>query len=183
MSDLLLGRVVLVILIGSLGAFVAHKIKLPSAFFLGPIIFIASYQIFLGNLVGRSQLVRIVIQIAVGIVLGANFSRLTGPTLKRIIKPAVLIGIFMLAGGILIGTVMTKLFPHLDFVACILGTTPGGQSEMLLIAEDMGVSTEIVLVLQLIRSQFVIIVLIPILRFAAERKMLKTTGVDQESGR
>jgi len=169
----LLQRIFLVLFLGISGALIANRLRLPSAFFLGPIIAIGLYQVFVGALPENSSLIRVIVQIAVGIMLGSNFSELTSTTLKRIIKPGIIIGIFMLGGGLLIGTVMSKLFPNLELMTYILGTTPGGQSEMVLIAEDMGISTETVLVLQLVRSQFVVVFLIPFLLSIVQKRMSK----------
>ncbi|MFZ7103838.1 MAG: AbrB family transcriptional regulator [Peptococcaceae bacterium] len=81
-------KLVLAIIVGGFGAFVAVKAKLPAGVFLGPVIFVGTYKIFSGLLIDRPVWFRVGIQIAIGIILGSNFSQVCLKILYKLIKPA-----------------------------------------------------------------------------------------------
>ncbi|KJS87420.1 MAG: hypothetical protein JM58_04370 [Peptococcaceae bacterium BICA1-8] len=165
-------KVATAVALGGIGAFVAKKIRLPSSFFLGPIITIGLVQIFIGEISGRPNWFRIFIQIAVGIVIGTNFSKFSLAILKSLLKPALLIGILMSGGGLFIGFLI-HIYSGLDIVTSFMGSIPGGQGEMAILAESVNAQTEMVILFQLIRNQFTLIFLLPLAKFLikfSERK-------------
>lgn len=151
----------LTFLLGGIGAFIALKLRLPSAYLLGPIIMISIYQVFINDLIDKPGWLRLIIQIAAGIVIGTNFAKVSIEALKKLVKPALTVAFIMVIGGLTVGTILNKI-TGIDIITSILSTTPGGQGEMILLAEGAGAYTEKVLILQLLRNQTVLLIMLPI---------------------
>lgn len=149
--------------IGCLGAYIGYKIKLPVWAFLGALLAVALFQITFGAIMERPSWLRLIVQIAVGIMVGTNFEKITVKELKALIIIALTIGIILVCGGVLVGCAL-KTYSGWDLITCLLSTMPGGQTEMAIFSDSMQAQTEKVIILQLARSQLVLIVLFPLVR-------------------
>ncbi|ATW26121.1 AbrB family transcriptional regulator [Candidatus Formimonas warabiya] len=156
-------RLALTLLLGGIGAWVAMKIKIPAGVFLGPILIIGAYQVFYGPLMDRPVWLRTMVQIAVGIVLGTSFAKVHLDGLKKLIKPTVTVCALMLGGGLLIALIL-GITTDWDYKTVILATTPGGQGEMAILSDSVGAATEKVIILQLVRNQLVMLLMLPLAR-------------------
>lgn len=167
-ADYLL-HLLMVLAVGTAGALIALRLKLPAAVFIGPILFVGAYQVAFGRLMDKPPWLQLLIQISVGFVLGTNFTRESFDSLKKAILPTLTVCLLMLGGGILIGTIL-HLFTRWPMVTAILSTAPGGQAEMALLADIVGADTEKVIVLQLLRNQLVLLIMLPAARILLCRK-------------
>ncbi len=154
---------VIALAIGAVGAVIAIKFKFPAAPFLGPVLLLGAYQVLFGSLASRPMWFRFGVQIAVGIILGVSFADISISTLKGLLKPALTICFIMVGGGLVGGFIIYR-YTGWDIATSILSVAPGGQAEMVLFAESVGATTEKVLVLQFLRSQLVMLVMLPLLR-------------------
>jgi hypothetical protein len=168
-------NILIVILLGAIGGGAGLLTRSVALVFIGPIILIGAYQIYIGSLYGVPSWARLVIQIAAGFVLGANFAQISVVTMKNVIKPAIAVAAIMLAGGVAIGYTIFS-FTDWDLKTCILATTFGGQTEMLLIAEGAGAKTEKVIILQFIRNQAALLLMFPLSRLILRIEAGKNKG-------
>lgn len=167
-------QLILTLALSGMGAWIAYKLKIPAGVFLGPIIVIGAIQIFWGPLLHRAVWMRTGVQIAVGIVLGTSFAKVSLLSLRKLIKPSLTVSAIMVCGGLLIGT-MLHLTTGWDYKTAILATTTGGQGEMAMLSDSVGAVTEKVIILQLARNQLVMLVMLPIARVFYQIKPQRRT--------
>jgi len=171
-------KLIVTFLLGGMGAAIALKVRLPSAYLLGPILMVSAYQVFVNDLIDKPGWLRLIIQIAAGIVIGTNFAEVSIQMLKKLIKPALSVALIMVIGGLTVGTILNKI-TGIEIITSILSTTPGGQGEMILLAEGAGAYTEKVLILQLLRSQTVLLVMLPICKVVLHMRGSKLAKGEQ----
>lgn len=155
--------------LGVIGAFVALKLRFPTAEFLGPILFVGTYQVTFGSIMDKPYWLRLVVQIAVGIVLGTKLTKSFFSNFKKLIKPTLMVSSILVSGAVLLGMLL-QTFTGWDLITCIIATSPGGQGEMALLSDSVGAETEKVIILQLIRNQMALVVLLPLARFYLNKK-------------
>lgn len=156
-------HILLLLGVGSLGAVIGIKLKIPAGAFLGPIILVAAYQVTFGEIMEKPSWLRLGVQIVVGIVLGAGITKSVFKSFRDIIKPTLVICTILMSGGLLLAVLMKSLTGW-DFITCVLSTAPGGQAEMALLSDSIGAHTEDVITLQLVRTQLVAVCLLPLAR-------------------
>ncbi|KJS23646.1 MAG: hypothetical protein VR72_00630 [Clostridiaceae bacterium BRH_c20a] len=154
-------KLIVTFLLGEMGALIALKLRFPSAYLLGPILMVSTYQVFINDLVDKPGWLRLIIQIAAGVVIGTSFAKVSIETFKRLMRPALAVALIMVIGGLTVATILNKI-TGIEIITSILSTTPGGQGEMILLAEGAGAYTEKVLILQLLRNQMVLLIMLPL---------------------
>lgn len=162
-------HILLLLGIGSLGAIIAIKLKIPAGAFLGPLVLIAVYQITFGTIMEKPYWLRLGVQIAVGMVLGVGITKSFFNNFRNMIKPTIVVCITLIGGGILLA-VLIQTLTDWDFITCVLATAPGGQAEMALLSDSIGGQTEKVITLQLVRNQLVMVGLLPLARLFIRSK-------------
>lgn len=171
--------ILLAVLIGGAGAWLALKVKVPGGAFLGPVVTVAAYQVCVGNLPLRITGLRLGVQIAAGIVIGSNFAGVSLESLKKLLKPTLAVSAIMVVGGLL-NALVVHYATGFDVLTSILSTSFGGQTEMVLISESIGAEKETVLVMQLIRMQMVLLVILQITRIYLAVKAKKKGALENE---
>ncbi|MDF2891457.1 MAG: AbrB family transcriptional regulator [Clostridia bacterium] len=157
-------RIGLLLSLGGLGALLAVKLKLPTGVFLGPIVLVAAYQIAFGTIMEKPSWFRLIVQIVIGIVLGTSVTKAFFHSFKKIIKPTIMVCSALISGGFLMAVLIHRLTGW-DIHTCILATAPGGQAEIIMLADSIGAETEKVIALQLVRNQLVVIGLLPLAKY------------------
>lgn len=155
--------------LGGMGAFIAVRLKMPTPVFLGPIIFVGTYQVAFGNIMEKPYWLKLAVQIGVGIVLGSKITKAFLGDFKKLVKPTLMVSMTLFGGAVLLGMVLQSLTGW-DLMTCILATAPGGQADMAILSDSVGAETEKVIVLQLIRNQLALVVMLPLARLYLKRK-------------
>jgi len=78
------------LLVGSAGAFIAHKIKMPAGPMLGAMIAVGIYNC-LGFVSFMPSELRVGVQIVMGCILGLRLNRETFIQLKTVVKPVLIV--------------------------------------------------------------------------------------------
>ncbi|GAB1542562.1 hypothetical protein NUACC21_52360 [Scytonema sp. NUACC21] len=151
-----LGLLLLALLFGSLGVWVAVLCKIPAGEFFGAILAGIIFNPILNSLpfVGHIDLVlppliNIVGQMLLGITIGEYWG--DKPTLgKKSVGYAFMsVGMTLLAGGA--ATLLAMQLTAWDWLTCLLVTAPGGSAEMILVSLALHHNVEIVTAGHLIR--------------------------------
>jgi len=124
------------LLVGSAGAFIAHKIKMPAGPMLGAMIAVGIYNC-LGFVSFMPSELRVGVQIVMGCILGLRLNRETFIQLKTVVKPVLIVIPCLMILGLSTGFVLHYVF-GLDVYTAFLSTTPGGLVELSLLAEALG---------------------------------------------
>lgn len=118
------------------------------------------------NILLREQYVfpRRVMQFAllgVGVTIGLEFSPMMIQKIQEMILPIVGFSIIVVVGNLLIGWFI-RYITNWDTVTCLLGSAPGGLSQMLVLGEEMQADTLKISIMQLVRI-LTIILCIPVI--------------------
>ena len=155
--------------IGGTGAVIGHRLKIPAGVFIGSIIFVGAYQVIFGTIMEKPYWIKLVMQIAVGLVLGTKFTESFLKDFKKLIKPIIVACFTMLSSAVLLG-ILLRYLTGWDLITSILSTAPGGQAEMAILSDSVGAQTEKVIVLQLVRNQLVLIGMMPLVKVLLKNK-------------
>ncbi|WP_413373009.1 AbrB family transcriptional regulator [Paenibacillus taichungensis] len=154
-----------------LSAFVAKKIKLPTAFLLGPMI-----GTILLNLTGYEghalpPFVLSLSQLLIGGYIGLLLDLESLKNKTKIILLAVLSGVLLIGVSMGLSLLLTRMH-DITIVTAFLGLSPGGMDQMALIAKEVNGDLSIVTCYQLFRTFFIFFAVPPLLKLAF-RSMLK----------
>lgn len=125
------------------------KLKVPGGMMVGAAIGACAFGLSLGT----GQLppyTKTIAQIVVGAFIGTGVSRSDLKMMKGVAKPILVIVLNLLLLNILTGLAIHHL-SSLDLLTAFMSTTPGGISDMPIVAAEMGADASKVLVLQFVR--------------------------------
>ena len=163
---------ILLLSVGGVGALIGYKLKIPAGIFIGTIIFVGAYQIYFGTIMEKPSWMRLVVQIAIGLVLGTRFTEAILLDFKKLIKPIIIACSTLIISAIVIGISLSYLTGW-DLLTSILATAPGGQAEMAILSDSIGAQTEKVIILQLVRNQLVLVAMMPFAKVLIKHKKKK----------
>ena len=149
-------RLFITLLVGSAGGLSAYKLRLPSGPLLGSMLAVGIYNC-LGFEAFMPAQMRVGVQIVIGCILGLRLTRDTFVQLKIIIKPLLVIVVLLMASGLATGFVLYK-FCNLDVYTAFLSSTPGGMTELSLLAATIGGDGPKVALLHTVRAITVVTV-------------------------
>lgn len=162
-------HLLLLVGLGGSGAFITVRLKMPTAVFMGPIIFVGAYQVAFGSIMEKPYWLKLAVQIVVGIVLGSKITKAFLADFKKLVMPTLMVSITLFSSAVFLGMVL-QAFTGWDLMTCILATAPGGQADMAILSDSVGAETEKVIVLQLIRNQLALVVMLPLARLYLKRQ-------------
>ena len=146
----MIARILLTIVVGSVGGFFLYKLKVPGGFMVGAMLGVAIVNVASGQAF-MPKATKIVVQIVAGAFVGCTVTREDIRRLPFIFKPTVILISSLLFINILGGALITHFSP-LDPLTSLLSMVPGGLSDVPILAADMGADGAIVTVLQLVRN-------------------------------
>lgn len=154
-----------------LSAFIAKKIKLPTAFLLGPMI-----GTILLNLTGYEghalpPVVLSLSQLMIGGYIGLLLDLESLKYKAKIVLLAILSGVLLIGVSMGLSLLLTRMH-DITIVTAFLGLSPGGMDQMALIAKEVNGDLSIVTCYQLFRTIFIFFAVPPLLK-AVFRSMLK----------
>lgn len=179
MEDILL-RLLITILVGAVGAFLFLKMKIPAGAMIGAIIFVSIFQIRFG-IACFPKFIRVAVQMLSGAFVGQRITRGDIEELKTIVKPALLVFSCVMLLSLLTGFAIHGV-SNLGLATGILASSPGGITDVVLIAADVGADPTQTTVLQLMRY-FVSILLLPQINVALCRRFETADELGKESAR
>ncbi|GAB4210268.1 MAG: AbrB family transcriptional regulator [Synechococcales cyanobacterium] len=146
------------ILIALAGAVVGLKLKVPAGALVGSMMAVG-----LVNMCGTIPVptppasTRFALQVGLGIILGSRLTLDTVLGIRELWRPALLCTVIAIGTGVLSGVIISRWL-GIERLTAILGTAPGGLSDMSLIALDMGAQGSTVMIMHLARLISVIVV-------------------------
>lgn len=150
-------KVLYTILVASIGGIIGIKLKIPAGALIGAMISVAIYNIFTGQGVIPNSF-KIFAQILVGGMIGLNFTMDTVCGLKNLILPAAMLVVGLMIFSLCLGLIISKL-TGLDLITALFSCSPGGLTDMTIIADEYGAQTPKVALMHLMRLITVITVL------------------------
>ena len=138
-----------VLLAALLTGFALHKLKVPGGMMVGAAIGACALNLSIGGGLLPSGF-RTLAQIIVGAFIGSGVSRNELRQMRQTVKPALVVILGMFLFNIAAGFVIHRV-SSIDLLTAFLCATPGGVSDIPIIAAEMGADASKVLVLQFIR--------------------------------
>lgn len=146
---IIMGNLLVILAVGFTFGFIFYKMKVPGGMMIGSLISVATFNIFCG-IAYIPQSVKYISQIIAGAYIGCLVEKSDIKRFKYIIKPALLILTNYLFLNILLGFLIYHI-SDLDLITSMMGSIPGGMTDIPIISADMGADTPGVTVLQFIR--------------------------------
>ncbi len=150
-------KIIYTLAVAAIGGYIGIKIKMPAGALIGAMIAVAVFNIQTGKGDVPSQF-RVIAQVAVGAMIGLNFTMDTVTGLKNLVVPALVLVIGLTAFSLFLGFILSKV-TGLDLVTALFSSAPGGLTDMTLISDAYGADTPKVALLHLVRLLTVISVL------------------------
>jgi len=156
-----MARLLITLLVGSVGGLIGYKLRLPAGALIGSMLAVGIFNL-LGFQSYMPSQVRVGVQIVLGCLLGLSLNWNTITQLRTVIVPAAIIIVSLLVCGLITGFIIHK-FCNLDMHTAFLSSSPGGMTEMSLLAVTLGADGPKVSVLHLVRMITVVSVMPAIL--------------------
>ncbi|MGF1494484.1 MAG: AbrB family transcriptional regulator [Microcoleaceae cyanobacterium] len=152
-------------LVGLLGGLAGFFLGIPAGALVGSMLAVALFNIF-----GQIEVpsfpaeIRLFFQLGVGILLGSKFTAETFYSLKELWRPALLGAAITISAGLVSGILISR-FLGIEELTAFLATSPGGLTDMSLVALDVGAKTSVVIVMHLTRLISILIIIPAVVRF------------------
>jgi hypothetical protein len=144
------------LLIALLGSLIAVKLKIPAGALVGSLVAVGTVN-SLGwlSVPQWPQGTRFCLQLGLGILLGSTITTDTFTTLRELWRPACMAAFITICSGVIAGCSISRIL-GMERLTALLGSAPGGMTDMSLIALDMGAQGPAVVVMHLTRLVAVI---------------------------
>jgi membrane AbrB-like protein len=144
------------IVLGCLGGVVGSRLKIPAGSLIVAMLTIIVFKLLTKTHWEMPKGFNFVLQVALGIMVGASFQPAMLPVLRKLFFPVLASTITLVGVGILLSLIFTRL-NILDAPAAYLGTSPGAMSALIVLAFESGSSATLVVCFHFFRVVFVIL--------------------------
>ncbi len=150
---------ILLLLLSTLvGGFIGIHLGIPAGDMLGAMFGVGTANTLFGDLPPVPPLLRNYARIAIGIAMAQQLTPETLKMLSTLILPISLLGLLMVASGILLSRILQRITGW-DTGTCLLASSPAGITQMSIIAEEVGADPLVVSVLHTARLLSILTVL------------------------
>lgn len=154
-------EILLLLLIGSIGGFIAKYLGVPVGGILGSMVLIGALRIMGMPLKELPERMVLVARIILGGYLGTTFAPDVLSTFKSLVFPVIIFSVFVTLNSIAIGYIFYKTLKW-DPATALLASSPGGITLMTLTAFELGADPVRVSIIQTLRV-FIIFLIMPTL--------------------
>ena len=172
--DLLIPRLILLLVLGMAGAYLAQRLKIPAGELLAGLVVAGISNPTWLQVAQLPTSWRLFAQLTVGAGIGATVSRDALRSFKPYAPAGLMITAFLIVTGLSLGWVLAQI-SSLDLVTCVVGCAPGGAETMMLLAEDLGADARLVTVMHVTRM-IILTVFLPFLVRAAISRQRQLAG-------
>lgn len=142
-------KVLYSIIIATLGGLIGQKLKIPAGGLIGAMLMVAAFNIYGSDIYIPSKF-RFLGEVLIGGVIGLGITRQFLLEIKNIFLPAVIIMFSVIIFGVVLSWFVYKI-TGIDFVTCLYACSPGGITNMTVIAQSVGANSAVVSLLQMVR--------------------------------
>lgn len=149
------------LVVASVGGYIGYKLKIPAGAMLGSMIAVAAASLLKVDLGSLPSYTKLLAQVVLGALLGLGLRNMDLQQLKSLVVPAIVITGILLATSFVIAFILNRFFGF-DMMTAIFSSTPGGMTELSMVATEMDANSPVVAILQLIRLMSIIVLVVPI---------------------
>ncbi len=142
--------------LGLIGGLIGAKLKIPAGALIGAMLAIILFKMFTKLHWETPKSFTFVLQIFLGIMVGASFQPELMQAMKKIALPVVISCIVLVVTGALLAVIFAKL-GLLDIGTAYLGTSPGAMSALVVLALDSPAQPMLVVCFHFFRVIFVVL--------------------------
>ena len=146
----LTSRVALTLAVGAVGIVFAQRVDLPGGALIGALVFAGALTLLGAPLEEPPVWVRSLARVLLGLSIGAKVTTETVQAIARAFVPIVLMILAMMALGLLIARTIRR-FTDMPRVTACCGSSPGGLTAMVVLADEMGGEGAVVASMHLVR--------------------------------
>ena len=144
------------LVLGLVGGLIGAKLKIPAGALIGAMLAIIFFKMFTRLHWQVPSSFTFILQVFLGIMVGASFQPELLQVMKKIAVPVILSCVVLVGTGVLLAIVFTKL-GLLDIATAYLGTSPGAMSALIVLALDSQTQPTLVVCFHFFRVVFVIL--------------------------
>jgi membrane AbrB-like protein len=144
------------LILGLVGGLIGAKLKIPAGTLIGAMLAIIVFKLVTRLHWQIPNSFTFILQVLLGIMVGASFQPELLQVMKKIALPVVLSCVVLVGTGVLMAIVFTKL-GLLDMGTAYLGTSPGAMSALIVLALDSQTHPTLVVCFHFFRVVFVIL--------------------------
>lgn len=163
MSLLLLSKT---LILAGIGGYIGWRLKIPAGAMVGSMFAVAAGSLLKVELGPLPAYSKTIVQVILGAILGLGLKNTNLDLLKSLLLPAGLIIVVLMAAGFLTAFILNRFFGF-NMMTAIFSSTPGGMTELSIVATEMNADSPVVAILQLIRLMSVIALVVPIAKLIA----------------
>ena len=142
--------------LGLLGGLLGAKLKIPAGVLIGAMLTIICFKIFVKVHWEIPNSFTFVLQVFLGVMVGASFQLELVEVMKKIAIPVIISCVILVGTGVILAVVFTRL-GLVDIGTAYLGTSPGAMSALVVLALQSGTQPMLVVCFHFIRVVFVIL--------------------------
>ena len=154
----------LYIVVGALGGIAGSRLKIPAGSLIMAMLTIIVFKLITKTHWEMPRGFNFILQIALGIMVGASFQPAMVPVLRQIFFPVLTSTLTLVGVGILLSVIFTRM-GILDAPSAYLSTSPGAMSALIVLAFESGTSATLVVCFHFFRVVFVILTAPLLLKF------------------
>lgn len=144
------------LLIGTVGGLIGMRIKLPGGIMVGAMLAVILFKVISHQDWSLPKHYNIVIQILVGVMVGASYNADIARAVNKVIGPVIVSTLVLVFTGVILALIFTKL-NLLDVATSYLSTSPGALSSIFSLAVDANAHPPIVAAFHFFRVIFIIL--------------------------
>ena len=148
-------KTLITLIIASAGGLIGLKLKIPAGAMIGAMVAVSAYNIYSGNAYIPGQL-KIAAQIILGGIIGLSINMEAVKGLKAVIVPGLILVAVLFVFSLISGLIIAKV-TGMDLYTALFSCSPGGLTEMTIIADSYGADLSKVVLVHLIRILSVIL--------------------------
>lgn len=162
---------ILLLLLAYIGGQLGILLKMPAGALLGAMLFVGMFKIT--GLVTLSEvmpLLKIATQIGLGLIIGMQFNRNIFKLPLSQIVAFILLGMGSVATSLFIVAIFTK-FHILSFITALIAVAPGGLPEMLTLSDSLGIDTQTIVIIHMIRLLLILLLFKTLLNWSLRKRL------------
>lgn len=163
---------ILICIVASIGGYIGKKLKIPSGIMIGSMLFVSIFNIIIGGVTYPDAL-KLCSKILAGVLVGMKIDKSDITNFKKLFKP-LLIFVFGIMGYTIVLALLLHIFAGIDIKTALFACTPGGLSDMTLIAESYGANIPQVVLIQTVRLISIICIYPPLCMKVTKNKRNNT---------
>ncbi|UCG05122.1 MAG: AbrB family transcriptional regulator [Desulfobacterales bacterium] len=146
----------LYLVLGTIGGFLGAKLKITGGVLIGAMLIVIFVKIILNVHWEIPKQFSFVLQIFLGIMVGATFQPAMIKILSKVVIPVIISTLVLVGTGILLALIFIKL-GILDTGTAYLGTSPGAMSALIVLALDSGTNAALVTAFHFVRVVVIVL--------------------------